>query len=117
MREDQAALVRLLVDGIAATRKVKGATDTGTVAPPPSSSPWKEKAVVLKALISTGIVLPNKSILFSVGVLKETVELLPSVQELRAAGYNIIATSGTSDFLASTAFPVRYGVSKSEYFR
>jgi hypothetical protein len=58
----QADLVWLLVDGIAAAREAedKGATDTGMVAPPPSSSPRKEKGVVLKALISTGIVPPSK---------------------------------------------------------
>ena len=54
----------------------------------------------LKALISTGIVPPKKNILFSVGGFKEKVELLPSVQKLQAAGYNIFATSGTSDFLS-----------------
>jgi hypothetical protein len=76
----QADLVQLLIDDIAAAREAedKGATDTGTVAPPPSSSLWKEKAVVLKTLISTGIVL-RLSILFSLGVLEEKVKLLPSV--------------------------------------
>ena len=54
----------------------------------------------LKALISTGIVPPKKNVLFSVGGFKEKVELLPSVQKLQAAGYNIFATSGTADFLS-----------------
>ena len=54
----------------------------------------------LKALISTGIVPPEKNILFSVGGFKEKVELLPSVQKLQGAGYNIFATSGTADFLS-----------------
>jgi carbamoyl-phosphate synthase/aspartate carbamoyltransferase len=54
----------------------------------------------LKALISTGIVPPEKNILFSVGGFKEKVELLPSVQKLQSAGYNIFATSGTADFLS-----------------
>ena len=54
----------------------------------------------LKALISTGIVPPKKNILFSVGGFKEKVELLPSVQKLQTAGYNIFATSGTADFLS-----------------
>jgi len=54
----------------------------------------------LKALISTGIVPPKKNILLSVGGFKEKVEILPSVQKLQAAGYNIFATSGTSDFLS-----------------
>jgi carbamoyl-phosphate synthase/aspartate carbamoyltransferase len=54
----------------------------------------------LKALISTGIVPPKKNILFSIGSYREKLELLPSVQKLSAAGYNIFATSGTADFLA-----------------
>jgi carbamoyl-phosphate synthase / aspartate carbamoyltransferase len=53
----------------------------------------------LKALISTGIVLPKKNILFSIGSYREKLEILPSVQKLSAAGYNIFATSGTADFL------------------
>ncbi len=53
----------------------------------------------LKALISTGIVPPKKNILFSIGSYREKLELLPSVQKLSAAGYNIFATSGTADFL------------------
>ena len=65
----------------------------------------------LKALISTGIVPPKKNILFSVGGFKEKVELLPSVQKLQAAGYNIFATSGTSDFLSE------HGVSCKVRFR
>ena len=54
----------------------------------------------LKALISTGIVPPNKNILFSIGSYREKLELLPSVQKLSAAGYNIFATTGTADFMA-----------------
>ncbi|KAI0300690.1 carbamoyl-phosphate synth [Multifurca ochricompacta] len=62
----------------------------------------------LKALISTGIVPPKKNILFSVGGFKEKVELLPSVQKLQAAGYNIFATSGTSDFLSEHGVSCKY---------
>jgi hypothetical protein len=47
----------------------------------------------LKALISTGIVLPMKNILFSIGSYREKLEILPSVQKLHAAGYDIFATS------------------------
>jgi carbamoyl-phosphate synthase/aspartate carbamoyltransferase len=53
----------------------------------------------LKALISTGIIPPKKNILFSIGSYREKLELLPSIQKLSAAGYNIFATSGTADFL------------------
>ncbi|KAH9475620.1 Protein URA2 [Psilocybe cubensis] len=55
--------------------------------------------VYLKALILTGIVPPKKNILFSIGSYKEKLEILPLVQKLSAAGYNIFATSGTSNFL------------------
>ncbi|KAI0791409.1 carbamoyl-phosphate synth [Abortiporus biennis] len=62
----------------------------------------------VKALISTGIVLPKKNILFSIGGYKEKAELLPSVQKLHAAGYNIFATSGTADFLTEHNVPCKY---------
>ncbi|KAF9446648.1 aspartate carbamoyltransferase [Macrolepiota fuliginosa MF-IS2] len=62
----------------------------------------------LKALISTGIVLPKKNILFSVGSYREKLELLPSVQKLSAAGYNIFATSGTADFLTEHGVSCKY---------
>jgi len=61
----------------------------------------------LKALISTGIVPPKKNILFSIGGYKEKLELLPSVQKLQAAGYDIFATSGTADFLAEHNVPCK----------
>lgn len=62
----------------------------------------------VKALISTGIVLPKKNILFSIGSYKEKLEILPSVQKLHAAGYNIFATSGTADFLTEHNVPCKY---------
>ncbi|OBZ72818.1 Protein pyrABCN, partial [Grifola frondosa] len=62
----------------------------------------------IKALISTGIVLPKKNILFSIGSYKEKLEILPSVQKLHAAGYNIFATSGTADFLTEHHVPCKY---------
>ncbi|KAG1893378.1 uncharacterized protein F5891DRAFT_1166430 [Suillus fuscotomentosus] len=62
----------------------------------------------LKALISTGIVPPKKNILFSIGSYREKLEILPSVQKLHAAGYNIFATSGTADFLTEHNVPCKY---------
>ncbi|KAG8215751.1 hypothetical protein J3R82DRAFT_7649 [Butyriboletus roseoflavus] len=62
----------------------------------------------LKALISTGIEPPKKNILFSVGSYREKLEILPSVQKLYAAGYNIFATSGTADFLTEHNVPCKY---------
>lgn len=61
----------------------------------------------VKALISTGIVLPKKNILFSVGSFKEKLEILPSVQKLSAAGFNIFATAGTADFLSEHNVPCK----------
>lgn len=61
----------------------------------------------LKGLIATGIILPKKNILFSVGSYKEKLEILSSVQKLSAAGYNIFATSGTADFLTEHGVPCK----------
>ncbi|KAL1942304.1 hypothetical protein VTO73DRAFT_6368 [Trametes versicolor] len=62
----------------------------------------------VKALISTGIDLPKKNILFSIGGYKEKLEILPSVQRLRATGYNIFGTSGTADFFTEHGVPCKY---------
>ncbi|KAJ3516598.1 hypothetical protein NLJ89_g1020 [Agrocybe chaxingu] len=62
----------------------------------------------LKALISTGIVPPKKNILLSIGSYREKLEILPSVQKLSAAGYNIFATSGTADFLTEHGVSCKY---------
>lgn len=62
----------------------------------------------LKALISTGIRLPKQNILFSIGSFKEKLEMLPSVQRLHRAGYNIFATAGTADFIQEHGIPVKY---------
>ncbi|PCH34671.1 carbamoyl-phosphate synth [Wolfiporia cocos MD-104 SS10] len=62
----------------------------------------------VKALISTGIVLPKKNILFSIGGYKEKLEILPAVQKLHSAGYNIFGTSGTADFLNEHNVPCKY---------
>ncbi|KAI1787477.1 hypothetical protein LXA43DRAFT_1028840 [Ganoderma leucocontextum] len=62
----------------------------------------------IKALVSTGIVLPKKNILFSIGSYKEKLEILPSVQKLHVAGYNIFGTSGTADFFTEHHIPCKY---------
>lgn len=61
----------------------------------------------LKALISTGIDLPKSNVLFSIGGFKEKLEILPSVQKLHSAGYNIFATAGTADFLSEHNVPCK----------
>ncbi|KAF8315801.1 uncharacterized protein EI90DRAFT_3159037 [Cantharellus anzutake] len=62
----------------------------------------------LKALISTGIVLPEKNILLSIGSFKEKLEMLPSVQKLHQAGYNLLGTAGTADFFTEHNIPCKY---------
>ncbi|KAJ3085036.1 hypothetical protein HK102_000374, partial [Quaeritorhiza haematococci] len=62
----------------------------------------------LKALISTGFVLPEKNILLSIGSFKEKQEFLPSVQKLHQMGYKLFATSGTADFIQEHGIPVKY---------
>ncbi|KAG6902396.1 hypothetical protein C0995_000601 [Termitomyces sp. Mi166 len=62
----------------------------------------------LKGLIATGIIPPKKNILFSIGSYREKLELLPSIQKLSGAGYNIFATSGTADFLTEHNVPCKY---------
>ncbi|GAA6005743.1 hypothetical protein JCM10207_005319 [Rhodosporidiobolus poonsookiae] len=62
----------------------------------------------LKALLSTGMKMPKKNILFSIGSYKEKLEMLPSIQKLVSIGYNIFATVGTADFLQEHGVPVKY---------
>ena len=61
----------------------------------------------LKALISTGIVLPKKNILLSIGSFKEKIEMLPSVQKLYKAGYYLLGTAGTADFFTEHGVPCK----------
>ncbi|KAG8915870.1 dihydroorotate dehydrogenase [Tulasnella sp. 408] len=56
----------------------------------------------LKALISTGIVLPKKNILFSMP------EMLLFVEKLHRAGYNILGTTGTAEYLSEHNIPYKY---------
>ncbi|KAG8945336.1 hypothetical protein FRC04_000871 [Tulasnella sp. 424] len=62
----------------------------------------------LKALISTGMVLPKKNILLSIGSFKEKLEMLPFVEKLHRAGYNILGTAGTADYLSEHHIPCKY---------
>ena len=52
----------------------------------------------IKALISTGFVLPKKNILLSIGTLKDKIEMLPSIRKLHELDYQLFATKGTYDF-------------------
>lgn len=62
----------------------------------------------LKSLLATGLTLPKKNILFSIGSYKEKQELLPSVRKLHQLGYNIFATTGTADFILEHGIPVKH---------
>lgn len=62
----------------------------------------------IKGLISTGFKLPKKNILFSIGSLKEKLELLPSIEKLYKLGYKLFATAGTLDFLQENNVPAQF---------
>lgn len=62
----------------------------------------------LKALLATGMSMPKKNVLLSIGSFKEKLEMLPSVQKLHRLGYIIFATAGTSDFFQEHGVPVQY---------
>ncbi|TIB63545.1 hypothetical protein E3P77_03468 [Wallemia ichthyophaga] len=62
----------------------------------------------VKALMATGMHMPKKNILFSIGSYKEKMEMLPVVQNLNRQGYNLFATSGTADFIQEHGIPVKY---------
>ncbi|KAI7906607.1 uncharacterized protein BX663DRAFT_548768 [Cokeromyces recurvatus] len=62
----------------------------------------------LKALLATGLTLPKKNILLSIGSYKEKIELLPSVKKLHELGYNLFATTGTADFISEHGIPVKH---------
>ncbi|XP_022667529.1 CAD protein-like isoform X2 [Varroa destructor] len=52
----------------------------------------------LKAMISTGFVVPTKNIFLSLGSYKHKNELLPSVRTLEKMGYRLYGSLGTADF-------------------
>ena len=54
---------------------------------------------VLKAMLSVGYRIPEKNILMSTGSPKQKVDMLQAAQALKAKGYKIFATGGTSKFL------------------
>ncbi|KAG8821501.1 hypothetical protein FRC17_009800 [Serendipita sp. 399] len=62
----------------------------------------------IKALLSTGIVLPKQNILLSIGSFKEKLEMLPAAQKLVAAGFTLFGTSGTADFFNEHNVPCKY---------
>lgn len=55
----------------------------------------------LKAMISTGFVLPKHNILISIGSYKHKTEMLPAVRTLSQMGYKLYASLGTADFYST----------------
>ena len=55
---------------------------------------------ILKAMLSVGYRIPAKNILLSTGGTKQKVDMLQASRALKAKGYNLYATGGTSKFLS-----------------
>ncbi|KAF2857345.1 carbamoyl-phosphate synth [Piedraia hortae CBS 480.64] len=62
----------------------------------------------LKGFIATGLKLPKKNILLSIGSYNHKIEMLPSVQKLEKLGYKLFATAGTADFLEAHGVKVQF---------
>lgn len=62
----------------------------------------------LKAYIASGLALPKKNILLSIGSYREKQELLPAVKQLVKLGYNIYGTSGTFNFYHENNVPIGF---------
>jgi len=60
---------------------------------------------MLKAMLSVGYKIPEKSILFSTGPAKSKVELLEAARLLHKRGYKIYATEGSRKFLVDNGIP------------
>ncbi|CEH13480.1 carbamoyl-phosphate synthase [Ceraceosorus bombacis] len=60
----------------------------------------------LKAMIASGIKLPTKNVLLSIGSFSEKQELLPAVRTLHALGFNLYGSSGSADFYSEHGVPV-----------
>ena len=54
---------------------------------------------ILKAMLSVGYRIPEKSVLLSTGGPKQKVEMLQAARQLQEKGYKIYATGGSSKFL------------------
>lgn len=61
----------------------------------------------LKALLASGLSVPKRNVLLSIGSYKEKLEMLPSVQKLHRMGFNLFATAGTADFIQEHGIPVK----------
>lgn len=62
-------------------------------------------AALLTSMLSVGMRVPKKNVLFSIGSPKQKAQMLDSARQLIAKGYNIYATFGTSHFLTEAGIP------------
>ena len=62
-------------------------------------------AALLTSMLSVGMRVPKKNVLFSIGSPKQKAQMLESARQLIAKGFNIYATLGTSHFLTEAGIP------------
>ncbi len=62
-------------------------------------------SALLTSMLSVGMRVPKKNVLFSIGSPKQKAQMLDSARQLIAKGYNIYATLGTSAFLTEAGIP------------
>ena len=62
-------------------------------------------SALLTSMLSVGLRVPKKNVLFSIGSPKQKAQMLDSARQLIAKGYNIYATLGTSKFLTEAGIP------------
>ena len=62
-------------------------------------------SALLTSMLSVGMRVPKKNVLFSIGSPKQKAQMLDSARQLIAKGYNIYATIGTSKFLTEAGIP------------
>ncbi len=60
---------------------------------------------LLKSMLSVGMSIPKKSVLFSTGPAKSKVELLEAARLLHQKGYELYATEGSQKFLVENGVP------------
>ena len=62
-------------------------------------------SALLTSMLSVGMRVPKRNVLFSIGSPKQKAQMLDSARQLIAKGYNIYATLGTSKFLTEAGIP------------
>ena len=62
-------------------------------------------SALLTSMLSVGLRVPKKNVLFSIGSPKQKAQMLDSARQLIAKGFNIYATLGTSHFLTEAGIP------------